>query len=232
MKHKLSILMVALASSVSCAQTPDSEIADTVYTNGRIYTVNAAEPWAEAVAFQDGKFLVVGSNADVEAVTGNGTEVVDLAGRFVMPGLVDTHTHPFISAFVVLDRLALENPQTPQDIQRQVADYAEAHPEKEWILGEAWPKGMFPGENPHRSLLDEVVPDRPVCLQDQGGHSHWCNTKALELAGVMNPSFEAPAYGVVERDEDGVPSGTIRDTMIVIISAAIVEVMPARWLRI
>jgi len=66
-------------------------VADTVYTNGKIYTVNEAQPWAEAVAIKDGKFLVVGSNADVEAVTGEGTEVVDLGGRMAMPGLIDVH---------------------------------------------------------------------------------------------------------------------------------------------
>ena len=69
-------------------------VADTVYTNGRIYTVDEARPWAEAVAIKDGKFLVVGSNADVEAVTGDGTEVIDLAGGFAMPGIGDTHIHP------------------------------------------------------------------------------------------------------------------------------------------
>jgi hypothetical protein len=71
-----------------------SEVADTIYTHGKIYTVNEAHPWAEAVAIKDGKFLVVGSNADVQAVTGESTEIVDLEGRFVMPGIGDSHIHP------------------------------------------------------------------------------------------------------------------------------------------
>ena len=73
--------------AVGCAQVPDGDVADTVYTNGRIYTVNEAQPWAEAVAIKDGKFLVVGSNAEVEAVTGDDTDVVDLGGGFAMPGI-------------------------------------------------------------------------------------------------------------------------------------------------
>ena len=114
-------------------------------------TVNEAQPWAEAVAIKDGNFLAVGSTAEMQALTGDTTEVVDLGGQFVMPGLVDTHTHPFDSAFQILDQLVLDNPQTLQDIQQQVVAYAEANPDKEWILGLSWPKGMFPGENPHRS---------------------------------------------------------------------------------
>jgi len=75
------------------ATAESSAIADTVYTDGRIYTVNAAQPWATAVAIKDGSFAVVGSVADVEDVTGEGTEVVDLGGRMAMPGLIDTHNH-------------------------------------------------------------------------------------------------------------------------------------------
>ncbi len=74
---------------MACAQPGDA--ADTVYTNGRIYTVDEAQPWVEAVAIKDGTFQVVGSNAEVEAVTGGSTEVVDLGGDFAMPGLIDIH---------------------------------------------------------------------------------------------------------------------------------------------
>jgi len=84
-----SFVLVLAWISVGCGQP--GEVADTVYTNGRIYTVNEAQPWVEAVAVKDGKFLVVGSNDDVQAAIGNGTEVVDLAGDFAMPGLIDIH---------------------------------------------------------------------------------------------------------------------------------------------
>ena len=193
---------------------PVVDAADTVYTNGKIYTVNEAQPWAEAVAIKDGKIIAVGSNADVEALKGDGTKVNDLGGKFVMPGLVDTHTHPFSSAIEALDQLKLDNPKSLEDIQQQVLAYAKAHPEKEWIMGSAWPKGLFKGENAMREWLDEVISDRPVALMDQGGHARWLNTKALEVTGIMDPNFKVPEYGIVERDEKGVPTGTIRETML------------------
>ncbi|MEH6584878.1 MAG: hypothetical protein V7754_23390, partial [Halioglobus sp.] len=69
-------------------------IADTVYTNGKIYTVNEAQPWAEAIAIKDGKFIVVGSNSDANAVAADSTKTVDLGGKMVLPGIIDTHVHP------------------------------------------------------------------------------------------------------------------------------------------
>jgi hypothetical protein len=213
MKIKTLLLTFLLTLSVvACA--PQGEVADTVYTNGRIYTVNEAQPWVEAVAIRDGRFIKVGSNADVAAVTGEGTETVDLSGQFVMPGMVDTHTHPFSSAIQVLDQLVLDDPKDLEDIQQQVLAYAKANPDKEWVEGLAWPKGMFKGENAMREWLDEVITDRPVSLMDQGGHARWVNTKALEVTGIMDPDFVVPQYGVVERDENGVPSGTVRETML------------------
>ena len=200
---------VTVVSEAPAIESP----ADIAYVNGKIYTVDEASPWAEAVAVKDGRFIAVGSTEKIMAMAGD-AGVVDLGGKFVLPGLVDTHTHPFVSAFQELDQLVLDDPQSPEDIQQQLAAYAEAHPQKEWILGFAWPKGMFPGENPHRNLLDEVVSDRPVCLMDQGGHAYLCNTRALEVAGIMAPDFEMPKFGVVERDEEGVPTGTVRETVL------------------
>ena len=136
MKPTILLATILVALTLGCAQQPAGEVADTVYTNGKIYTVNQAQPWAEAVAIKDGKFLVVGSGADVEAVSGDGTQTVDLGGRFAMPGLVDTHTHPFVNALQMLDQLDFDPvPTSLGGIQEQLVAYVEAHPEKEWIEG-------------------------------------------------------------------------------------------------
>ncbi len=102
--NKITLLVAITILLVGCApddqpatETNDAPIvdaADTVYTNGKIYTVNEAQPWAEAVAITDGKFTAVGSAADVKVLIGNGTEVIDLKGGFAMPGIHDTHVHP------------------------------------------------------------------------------------------------------------------------------------------
>ena len=184
--------------------------ADTVYTNGRIYTVDEAQPWVEAVAIKDGKFMVVGSNADVEAVTGEGTEVVDLGGRMAMPGLIDVHQHVLSTA---QDRanLKLEDPTDVDAMLEQIREYAEANPDVEMIRGETWNLGVFPGNSPRKELLDEIVPDRPVYLMSQTGHSAWANSKALEMAGI---SKETPLTSKIVYDTDpdtGEPSGTVRE---------------------
>ena len=211
--------VVALAwISVGCAQ-PD-EVADTVYTNGRIYTVTDAQPWVEAVAIKDGTFLVVGSNADVEAVTGEATNVVDLDGKFVMPGIFDLHTHPFITPWYGSMNWPIQEPGDADAILADLRAYAEANPDKEWLLGGQWSLGVFPGDNPHKSRLDEIVPDRPVALLDQTGHSMWINSRAMELAGI-DADTPTSQLIVIEKDANGEPTGTIREQAIQLVERVI-----------
>ena len=210
-----SLALGACTQNAGEAAAPVGEAPDTIYTNGRIYTVDGDNPWAEAVAIKDGRFVAVGSSADVGAMAGDNTEVVDLAGRFAMPGLIDTHTHPFVDGLKELGDLKFdfeETPATVEEMQKQILAYAEANPDREWIYGGMWPKGIYPGESAPREDIDAVVSDRPVCLMDQGGHAYWCNTLALEISGVMDPDFEAPEFAIIDRDENGVPSGTVRET--------------------
>ena len=108
-KNRLIVLLVALATLLACSQQP-KESADTIYTNGKIYTVNEDQPWAEAVAIKDGKFIKVGTTTEVESLKGNNTRIIDLEGKFVIPGFIDSHTHPFISAYQALGQLTLEEP--------------------------------------------------------------------------------------------------------------------------
>ena len=212
MKTKLTVLVIALATLFACNNQP-KETADTIYTNGKIYTVNEVQPWAEAVAIKDGKFIKVGSIEEVEALVGENTNVVNLEGQFAMPGLIDTHTHPFISSYDFLENLTLSSEATNlENIQNEIREYMKSKPDLKWVMGSAFPKGIFDKENPKREWLDEISTEIPISIMDQGGHALWCNTKALDIAGMMDADFKEPEYAIIERDEKGLPSGTIRET--------------------
>ena len=96
-------------------------------------------------------------------------------------------------------------------VEEITAARADENPDAEWILGGVFPAAMFPGDNPNRQLLDDIIPDRPVCIADQSAHSWWCNTRALEMTGLMESNADLPEGAVIERDANGVPSGTVRE---------------------
>jgi len=185
--------------------------ADVVYTNGRIYTVNEAQPWAEAVAIKDGKFLVVGSNSDVESVAGAGTEVIDLGGAFVMPGLVDVHGFHGMSTenrtYCELKGTFWE--PTEEQILADLRACAEEYPpEPEWFIAEGFTPGPMSKEVLSLATLDEIIPDKPAYVQDESGHNAWVNSRALEIAGVTAETPDPPA-GYFERDESGALTGRV-----------------------
>jgi predicted amidohydrolase YtcJ len=201
----LAAALIAL-SSAGCASQPTSDVADTVYTNGNIYTVNEAQPWAEAVAIKDGRFLAVGSNADVEAVTGDSTEVVDLGGAFAMPGIGDSHIHPALvmpkRAFCGLPGTFYEptEEQTIAALKECIANYPE---DREWFIAAGWSAPAMSDETLTREFLDKLIPDRPAYVEDEtGGHQAWFNTKALEAAGITK-DFEDSPEGYFSRTPDG-----------------------------
>jgi predicted amidohydrolase YtcJ len=199
---------LTLTTTFGCSS---QQVADAVYTSGRIYTVNEAQPWAEAVAITDGKFVAVGSNAEVEAFVGSNTNVVDLEGRFVMPGIVDMHAHPWAAAEFNQVGLDLKNRTDPEAMVAEVKAYADANPELTSILGGDWNLGVFEMDSPDKKLLDAVVPDRPVYLISQSGHSAWVNSKALELAG-FDENFQDSGAIILDRYAGtNIPSGTLRE---------------------
>lgn len=209
--------LLALAACSPDAETPAPAVtesvadsADIVYTNGRIYTAADAQPWAEAVAVKDGKFLVVGSNEETAAVIGDGTEMVDLDGLLMLPGFINAHTHP-LSVANNWANLRIDNPGDADAIVAQVKAFAEANRELGAIRGEAWNLGVFENNSPRKELLDEVVSDRPVYLISQTGHSAWVNSKALELAGITKDTEQTAAFLFDTDSETGEPSGTVRE---------------------
>ncbi|WP_236654691.1 amidohydrolase [Streptacidiphilus anmyonensis] len=189
----------------------DLPTADLVFLGGPVYTVDPARSWAGAVAVRDGRILAVGQDHDVRPLIGSGTEVVDLAGKLLLPGFQDSHVHPVLAG-TTLARCNLHDLTTAEQYVQAVADYAAAHPEAEWITGGGWSFQAFPGGMPHRSQLDAIaaVGDRPVALPVADGHALWANSRALELAGITKDTPD-PADGRIERDPDGTPNGMLQE---------------------
>ena len=212
---KIALSPIPLLIVSACVQQSQSEIADTVFTNGRIYTVNKVQPWAEAVAIKGGRFVAIGSNADVEAVTGESTEVIDLGGQFAMPGLHDLHLHfeGFYNATMLAGKtLRFTGEETSiAELQEKLRAYAEANPDLDTLFGEQLPQALFPNLSPTRAFIDEIVPDRPVVILSDSEHEALLNTKALEREGITADT-PVPFGGEIVKDADGVPTGWLKES--------------------
>jgi predicted amidohydrolase YtcJ len=194
----LPVVLVILAGAALIFAEPP-RAADMIITHGKVFTLDARHPWAQAVAVTDGKIASVGEDAEIEKLRGPGTIVIDAGGRLVLPGFVDCHIH-FLDGSLSLGRVNLEGAKDASDIQQRLRDYAAKHPGKDWVLGRGWNYAMFGAETlPHKKYLDEVLPDRPVFLEGYDGHTYWANSKALSLAGITNDTADPP-NGVIVRD--------------------------------
>ncbi|MGW3284934.1 amidohydrolase [Streptomyces sp. NPDC001002] len=180
--------------------------ADLLFTGGPVLTPEGRT--ATAVAVSGERIVAVGRDEVLDLV-GPRTEVVDLAGRLLLPGFQDAHVHP-LPAGLELTRCDLTGTRTAAETVAAARAYADAHPEQEWITGGGWSMEAFEGGVPTKELLDAVVPDRPVYLPNRDHHGAWVNSRALELAGITRETAD-PADGRIERDGSGEPVGTLQE---------------------
>lgn len=221
MTNKISTLFLTLISAIfilSGCVNQVSEYADTIYTNGKIYTVNEEQPWVEAFAIKGGKFLEVGTMDEINALKGEKTKVIDLMGQFVMPGIVDMHAHPFTGVDLGTGSMNLTNPADKDAIIADIKKYVQANPDKDVYLGGNWNVGgLFDNDSPDKKILDEIMPDTPAFILSQSGHSAWVNSKALEVSGI-DESFENNGAYIFDRyPGTKEPSGTVRESAMVLI---------------
>jgi hypothetical protein len=202
--------------------------ADLAFVNGAVYTVDHARPRAQAVAVQDGRIVAVGSDDDVRELVGPTTEVIDLKGRMLLPGFQDAHIHPPSSGLEML-RCNLSNAYSLPDYRQIVAEYAASNQDEPWILGGGWSMDVFPGGNPPKDALDQVVTDRPVYLTSRDGHSAWVNSKALEIARV-NRDTPDPADGVIVRTASGEVWGTLHEGALHLVERLLPEDTDDDWI--
>ena len=187
--------------------------AATLFKDGAVWTADAARPRAEAVLVRDGRIAFVGDTAAAAAQAPADAEVIDLAGRMLLPGFVESHSHP-ATAGLLNSKLQVIGAQTVAEVQDALREYATAHPDEPALFGFGFPSALNTAVNaagvkgPYRADLDAVVSDRPVLLIALDAHSAWVNSKALEVAGIGKDTPDPlPGVHYYQRDKDGVPTG-------------------------
>ena len=197
---------------IGCSGDPPAPGADLVLTGGAIYTVNENQPWAEAVAVTDGRFVYVGDDAGAAAHVGTETAVHDLGGRMAIPGIVDGHTHPGLIG--IEQYAAYVTGETQDEFFQAVEDAVADNPGEGWLRLCCWPNHLFISgrEGPHRTDLDLILPDRPLWITSGAWHSNWLNTAGLERIGIDADTVDpAPGIATWVRDADGRPTGWVKE---------------------
>lgn len=177
--------------------------ADVLLKNGYIYTADANERVAEALAIKNDYIAAVGSNGDILNLIGPDTTVYDLDGMMVVPGMIDSHLHPPAPKMMQSSLIYLSNPGSKEQMIATIKDFICKNPSFPSFYGWGWKINLFDGEErmfgPKKETLDQICADRSVILQSNDGHSMWANSKALELSGLSKSSPD-PQGGTIMRD--------------------------------
>jgi predicted amidohydrolase YtcJ len=208
-----SLLLLALLCSLVLPQPSPAQsrpAADLIITNAKIWTVDASQPLAQAVAVLEDRIVAVGSNAAVDAWRGPNTKVIDAAGKLLLPGFNDAHVH-FVSGGEQLDNVQLKDVTNPQEFARRIAERAKITPQGEWVQGGNWDETKWnPPNMPTKEMIDALTPDTPVFVSRYDGHMGLANSVALRLAGITAQTPDPPG-GTIVHDAQGNPTGALKD---------------------
>lgn len=202
MKHLvLTVGFLLTTTTVLVAQT-----ADLVFTNGSVVTMNKTAPSAEAVAIVGNEITYVGDAAGAEALIGAATEVIDLAGKALLPGFVSAHDH-VVSSNWTKAGVNLNAAKSKEETFAMLQAYVDENPDLETILGQGYNANIM-GGYPTAAELDAIVGDRIAFIIDYTIHDAWLSTKAMEAGGITKDTPDAvPGVTYWIRDESGTPTG-------------------------
>jgi predicted amidohydrolase YtcJ len=222
-------LVLLCAVRIGQAQEPAAKPkADVIFIHGNVYTGVAVMSAfksikrAEAIAVRGERIEAVGESAEVLKLRGPDTKLIDLGGKFVMPGFNDAHTHLSQGGAERLN-VNLVGARSLEEFRERIRAKVEAGAPGDWILGGGWDENLWPVKTlPTRWDIDEITRDHPVFLERVDGHIAVANTRALQLASITIASRD-PKGGKIDRDSNGQPNGIIRETAQQAIRAAIPE---------
>jgi predicted amidohydrolase YtcJ len=184
--------------------------ADLVIVNGKVVTVDERGTVAEAVAVKNGRIVAVGTTKQVKELANSGTRVIDLEGRLMLPGFIDTHEH-CIRRGLQMDWVNCKSPPRSSlgDVIEALRVKAETKQDGEWVVGSGFDESQWGDKRfPNRYDLDKASTEHPIYLGRAGGHNSVANSLALELAGITKDTSQPPG-GNIERDENGEPTGRL-----------------------
>ena len=199
----LAVLVVVLGG---CSGAPKDGV-DTVFFNAAVYTVDASQEWAEAIAVEGDSIVYVGESDAALALAGDNTERIDLQGKLMLPAFVDSHFHP-LNGGAYINALSLNTYGTPDEWIAAIADFAEQRPDQEVLFGYGFLATTFGPVGPTRQQIDAVVPNRPVVIVDEGFHGAWLNSAALAALNITQDTPDPePGYSYYKRDANGDATG-------------------------
>lgn len=209
--------LVVLTVFVMTACTSNKKSADLVIFGESIYTMDDNLPKATGVAVENGKIIFVGSESDAKELIGDSTKVIDLEGKTMTPGLIESHAHIMGVGHNILN-VDLMKVNSYEELVQVVEQAAQDTPEGEWILGRGWHQDKWDDQSesrfkgfPTHHLLSEKIPNHPVLLAHASGHMSLANAKAMELAGI-NKDSPQPKGGEIFKGIDGNPTGIFNET--------------------
>src|SRR5262245_4326810 len=175
--------------------------ADLIVHNGKVWTGDPAKPEVQAVAVWRDRILKVGTDAEVKALAGANTKLIDLKGGRLVPGFYDSHVH-FLSGGESLSRVDLKDAKDEAEFGKRLVAFDKNTPRERWIVGGLWDHDRtFKGELPTAAIIDKYVKNRPVFIRRYDGHMGLANSAALKLAGITADTKDPPG-GVIYRSEE------------------------------
>jgi hypothetical protein len=225
------ILVSVFIFALACQSKSQKEKADIALIKGRVWTVNPAQPWAEAVAIKGEIILEVGSSKKIKKLISSETQVIDLKGSLVLPGFIDSHTHFLDGGFSLLS-IQLREVRTREEFAARIREKAKRIGEGDWILNGDWDHEQFdPPELPSKEWIDEVTRHNPVCVNRLDGHMVLSNSLALKIAGISNDTPSPEGGEILKDPRTGEPTGILKDAAMDLVMRHIPELTFTERLR-
>ncbi len=209
MKANTLICINLIISTLFSCQTNKETGVSLVVINAKVWTGNAAQPWAESIAVSGDSLVFVGDTEGGKKLVGSTTKLIDAHGQMVVPGFIDSHVH-FLDGGFNLSSVQLRDAKTKAEFIKRIADFAKTVPEGTWIIGGDWDHQNWGGELPEAAWIDSVTPHNPLWLNRLDGHMNLANTAAMRLANI-SAATKNVAGGEIIRDAKGNPTGVFKD---------------------